>query len=432
MPYTYRYIPAAMSVKPKAGTTPKDTYVDLFQETLKEQFYNSSDWWSIEEENVLGTKIFTPVDVRMAHVINAETGLKLGDDWKTLLFKEIDHAIDLGKMYRFDNSVWITVNTEKIKNLTGTCTIRRCNNTLRWIDEPTGAYYEEPCAIEYLVKEPRDYFTQGSPFTTPGGFLHIEMQFNEISNKITENQRFLFGNPNHWTCYKVIGTGLNDFRNAETFDKNSAKILTVDLIANFVNKELDDIVNGIADVYTNVYTLTLNKTHVEGSISGTSQLIPFVTYNENSVTREIVWTSSSSAIASVNTNGLVTFNATGSCVITANIKSNPTSASCTIVVSASPLANVDVIFNPDTNYVLEGATKTYSVYLYSNDVPLANTFAISCNPNGVPITSFSFNQTDGNHFTLKNIKKDVLSHLTIQCTSGSYSESKDIFLRGAW
>ena len=66
----------------------------------------------------------------------------------------------------FDGSTWLTVNAEVTKNLTGTSTIRRCNNSLRWIDESTGSYYEEPC-IEYLVKEPRDYATQGSPFMTP-------------------------------------------------------------------------------------------------------------------------------------------------------------------------------------------------------------------------------------------------------------------------
>ena len=252
----YKYTNASMAV---SGKSPKNSYIEVFQRTLDDQFYNSSDWWTIKEEYPIKSKLYKDIDVRINHVINAETGLKLGDDWKTVLFKEIDHNIELGKLYSFDENVWLTVNTEVIKNLTGTCTIRRCNNTLRWIDETTGAFYEEPCCIEYLVKEPRDYSTSGSPFMTPGGFLHIELQFNDITNKIKQNQRFLFGNVQHWTCYKVVGTGINDFRNSHTYDKTTASILVLDLIANFVNDELDDIVNGIADVNTNLYAISINK-----------------------------------------------------------------------------------------------------------------------------------------------------------------------------
>lgn len=436
MTYTYRYIPAAIAATAKKGSAPKNDYVELFQETLKEQFYNASNWYTVEEETALGSNVFANVDVRIAHLINAETGLKLGDDWKTLLFQDVDHPIELGKFYKFDGSTWMTVNTEFVKNLTGTCTIRRCNNTLRWVDEGTGAYYEEPCAIEYLVKEPRDYATQGSPFMTPGGFLHIETQFNERTNKINENQRFMFGNTEHWTCYKVIGTGINDFRNLTTYDNQSAKILTLDLIANFVNNELDDIVNGIADVYTNVYTMALNKTNVSGSPTGSIELTASVTYNDKSVVRNITWTSSKEKYATVASTGsmtaLVSLVATGSCIITGTIENNSTSASCIVTVQNTPTANNDVRITPDYNYILEGSSRTYGVYLYTNDVQQANTFTITCNGNSVPSTSYTFTQVDGNHFTVSNVLRDVSSYLTITCVSGTNTKTQTIYLKGAW
>ena len=106
MPYSYRYIPASLSAGAKKGNDPKSQYIDLFQETLNEQFYNSSDWWTIEEETSVGSQAYENVDVRVAHLINAETGLKLGDDWKTLLFQDVDHDIELGKHYRFDDNTW--------------------------------------------------------------------------------------------------------------------------------------------------------------------------------------------------------------------------------------------------------------------------------------------------------------------------------------
>jgi hypothetical protein len=437
MTYTYKHIPASMYAGAKKGISPKQEYIDLFQQTLNEQFYNSSDWWTVKEETGIGTEIYTDQDVRITHVINAETGLKLGDDWKTVLFPDLNHQLDLGRRYIFNDSTWIVINTEVIKNIAATCTIRRCNNTLRWIDEPTGVYYEEPCAIEYLVKEPRDYITQGSPFPTPGGFLHIILQLNERSGKINENQRFLFGNPEHWTCYKVTGTGINDFTNVTTYDNNSAHILTLDLIANFVNDELDDIVNGVCDVYTNVYHLTLSSGSISGSPTGTMQLNANVIYNGNSVIRAIDWESSNTTIASVSGSSgsaLVTFNTNGECTITASVHGNPASDTCWVNVSASPTINSNILISPSTNYILEGTSKTYSVYLYENSVVQSGSFVITCNGSNVPATSYTFTQTDGNHFKITNVLKELTSYLTIQCTTGSVlpPEIFNVYLRGAW
>jgi hypothetical protein len=427
----YKYTLSSLVGAAKKGTDPKAQYIELFQKTLTDQFYNSSDWWTVQEEISFGSQTYSDVDVRINHVINAETGLKLGDDWKTVLFQDVNHGIELGKHFIFDNNTWLTINTELVKNLTGTCTIRRCNNTLRWIEESTGIYYEEPCCIEYMVKEPRDYATAGSPFMTPGGFLHIEMQFNPRSNLINENQRFLFGNPNHWTCYKVIGTGLNDFRNNETYDNGTARILTLDLIANFVNNELDDITNGIADVGTNVYTITLDKTSASGAAASAIQLTPSITYNGKSTTRTVLWTSSDTAKATVNSSGLVTLVANGTATITATIDGNPAHTHCAITVSASPSVESVIKITPDTNYILEGATKSYTVFLYEDDVIQSDTFTITCDNHSVPAGNFTFSAS-ANGFTIVNKLKNVDSYLTVSCVVGSITRTFKIYLKGAW
>lgn len=432
MVYEYKFIPASLKAGAHKGKYPKDTYQELFQKTLDEQFYNASNWYTIQEETYIGSQEYDYIDVRIAHLINAETGLKLGDDWKTLYFKEIDHNIELGKLYIFSDSTWITTNTEYRKNIAGTCTIRRCNNTLRWIDEATGAYYEEPCCIEYLVKEPRDYSTQGSAFMTPGGFLHIITQFNERTNLIKENQRFLFGNQNHWTCYKVIGTGINDFTNESTYDNDSAKILVVDVIANFVNDELDDLVNGYADAYTNLYTIALSGSTIEGSVGNTFPLYATITYNGKTVSRAVTWSSNNANIASVNSSGVVSFNQNGTCVITASIENNPASDTCTVTVTGTPSTTSDIMISPDQNYILEGLSQEYSVYLYENGVQQVDAFTITCENNDVPTTSYTFEQTDDNHFTITNVLRNVSSYLTIECTNGVVTETFDIYLKGAW
>ena len=431
--YTYKFLPASMNAGAKRGSAPKNTYIELFQETLNEQFYNTSDWWLIEEETSIGSNVYVDTDVRINHVINAETGLKLGDDWKTILFKDLNHPLELGRYYTFDSNTWIVINTEILKNIAATCTVRRCNNTLRWVDESTGYYYNEPCAIEYEVKEPRDYITQGSPFPTPGGYLHIYTQLNDRTNKINENQRFLFGNEGHWTCYKVVGTGINDFRNVNTFDNDSAHVLTLELTANFVNEETDDIVNGIADVYTNVYTVIMSTGSIVGVSGSSYQLTAGVLYNGDNVIRNMEWSSSNTRIASVSGSGLVTFNSSGSCTITATVEGNPAYADCLVVVDVIPTDNLEIQITPNTNYVLEGSSRSYAVYLYKNNIQQADAFTMACSGSDVPSTSYTFLQTDGNHFTLSNILRSVNSYLTIQCTTGSLSpKSFNVYLRGAW
>jgi hypothetical protein len=437
MAYEYKSIPASMYAGAKKGNNPKDQYIELFQKTLDEQFYNAADWWTIQEETAIGSGIYEPIDVRINHVINAETGLKLGDDWKTVLFPDLNHQLDLGRRYIFNDNTWLIINIEVIKNIAATCTIRRCNNVLRWIDEPTGIYYEEPCAIEYQIKEPRDYITQGSPFPTPGGFMKIYAQLNERSGQINENQRFLFGNPGHWVCYKVTGTGINDFTNVTTYDNNSAHILSLDMSANFINNELDDIVRGICDVHTNVYRVVLSSGSISGSPTGTMQLNANVIYNGDSVTRAIEWESSNPSVASVSGSSgstLVAFNANGNCTITAFVYGNPASDTCWITVSASPSINKEILISPNTNYILEGKDRTYSVYLYENGVPSSGSFSIMCNGSNVPSTSYIFSQIDGNHFKVTNILRDLTSHLTVECTTGSLVTPKmfDVYLRGAW
>lgn len=432
----YKYMRASIRSGAQKGSVPKSEYIDLFQHTLDEQFYNASNWYEILEETEIGSRIYRPVDVRISHVINSETGLKLGDDWKTLYFKSTEESPMLGRIYTFDDNIWLTINIETEKNLTATCTIRRCNNTLRWLDEGTGVYYEEPCAIEYLVKEPRDYATQGSPFKTPGGFLHIDAQFNSRTNLINENQRFLFGNPGHWTGYRVVGTGINDFRNTKTYDWRTAKILTIDMIADFINNDSDDIVNGIANAGVNLYTLDIIETSVNGAPGDMIDLHTSVTYNGHSTSRVIEWTSSDINIASVDSTGKVLFKAVGQCTITANVEGNPTHDTCNIIVTETPTVNNEIRLSPDKNYVLEGTSQIFSVYLYENNVQQADKFTITCNPNGIPNANFVFTVSGSstNTFTIQNKLRDLNSNLIITCTCETETISKDIdvYLRGAW
>lgn len=413
--------------------TPKQDYINLVQETLNEQFYNASDWYTIQEETSVGSGQYQNVDVRVNNLINPTTADNSEDDFKKLIFPDLDHSVNLGRLYLFDDNYWITINVDKIKTLAQTVIVRRCNNVLRWIDEQTGALYEEPCSIGYLIKENRDYSTAGSAIVVPSGMVDCFFQINTRTNKIKPNQRFLFGNPNNWTAYRTEGGGINNFNNQKTLDNNSATLGRYSLSADFINEQADNLTLGIANAYTNVYEITLNQSTGSGSTGQTIQLEATVTLNGETVTRNVTWASSNTTVATVSSVGLVTILATGNSTITCSLENNNTvSATCVIAGTGSPVDNYQVIFSPDSNYVLEGAEKTWTVYLYKNNVQQIDTFTFSLDSNTVPATNYTYTVLGGNSFKIKNITRFLTDSLEITATSGAYNKTITVALRGAW
>src|SRR5258708_37719013 len=95
--------------------------------------------------------------------------------------------------------------------------------------------------------------------------------------------------------------------------------------------------------------------------------------------------------------------------------------------------NYEIILDPSTNSILEGSVEIYSVYLWLNDVVQSDTFTITVDiSNTVPISKFSYNVIDGNHFSITNISRYLNSSLKIKIESGIHTEIVEYWLRGAW
>jgi len=425
----YKYVTANRAI---TANSPKQTYRNNFQAFVNEQFYNSSDWYEIEEESPFASAEYYSLDARINTVVQNETGFLQRDDYRTLLFKDIEHTSQLGWMYRFDNNYWIAVNATILSSLNSSVTIRRCNNVLRWIDTD-GGFYEEPCALEFIIKENRDYSTAGSAMVTPSGFMEVIVQLNSRTNTIKPNQRFLFGNADNWTAYRVFGDGINNHDNLETIDNLSWGFLRLTIGADYVNEQTDDVVNGIADAFTKEYLLTLNPDAIQGVAAQTNQLNESVTLNGETVDRTVEWSSSDSAVATVSASGLVTLVAIGECTITCQLENNTSVYdTCDIEVVAGPVSEYVVVIDPEQNYVLEGESQAYDVILYLNGVAQADAFVFTLDPGDVPSASYDYNVSGDNAFIITNYKKYSGDVLSIECVSGIHTRTIEIALRGAW
>ena len=431
----YKFLNASLStmdVNPNLDQL-KDSYVNYFQEVLNQEFENASDVWTIQEEIPFSSKLFQDVQVRlMSHVINNDSGDKIGDDYKKILFKDINHATGIGFMYFFDDNYYITINTDKTRQLAASSIIKRCNNTLRWMDTQ-GGYHTVPCSIDYLIKQNRDYSTAGTSLVMPAATIQVHCQMNDESNLIRPNQRFLFGNPGNWNAYKILGGGVNNFNLLKTSDNTSTGIIRLTLDANYVNNETDDLVNGICDAFQLIYNINLSDHVLSGSIGGSRILIPELTKNGETASGSFVWVSSNPSVATVDINGNVTFISNGNCSIKCSLLNNVlVYDSCSVSVSATPVTDYQVILSPDINYILQGDTQVFNVKLYLNGVAQLDTFTFTVNPNTIPSLNYVFSTIDGNNFSIKNIKKFVGDTLTVTCTSGLNSTQENITLKGVF
>jgi len=413
--------------------TPKADYYDETQAFIDDMFYDSSDWYTIQEETFFASGEYVDLDVRINRVINPSTGANRGNDWKLLLFKDISKSIPLGSYFIFEDNYWIAVNTEDTVDLTSTCIVRRCNNTLRWYDVETGAKYSYPCVLGYVINENRDYVSNNSAVVQPSGLLTAISQLNIGTNKIQSSQRFLFGNASSWTSYRVEGGGINNFSNSETVNNTPYGLLTLTLgVKQRGNDEIDDLVNGYANARKLEYSISLDKSSISGQVGDTYQLDATV-YDEGlTVDRDVIWESSDEYIATV-VDGLVTFANTGNCSITVNLDGDAdVNDSCNIVVNTTPISEYEIVVSPDKNYVLENDSESYNVTLELNGIDTTDVFVFNIVAGNVPVDNYVFTVVNGNNFNLENVGMYIEEELVIRCTSGIHSRDISIRLRGGW
>jgi hypothetical protein len=429
---SYRYYTSGSAI---TFQNPSSTILGGFQAQLNEYFEVAPDAYIVQEETAIGSEIYANVDVRVNTAINSYTSKNLGDDWKKLIYKNLGSAAPLGTRYYFDNNYWVVFNSEIIKNFAGSATVRRCNNMLRWIDE-YGVLYEEPAILSYDIQSTRDQIRIGDNPVLPEGYIEVYTQLNNNTNKIKESQRFLFGNASNWACYKVYGNGTRNFLNQETLDNNSASMLRLYMGANYESDPNDDLINGICDVYKNVYALSISPSSIIGNPGSSVELIPSLTLNTDPIDLSISYMSSGSSIATTSgsSSNILNLVSSGSCNITGYMTANP-DIDCIVpvVVSNSPAINTyEVRISPDNGIILQGESQSYTVYLYLNGVIQADTFTLTIANSNVPIDKYTLTVTDGNNFSVTNNHLYLDYPLILQLDSGSNTKQFYIYLQGAW
>jgi hypothetical protein len=414
------------------GKTNGDLIKEVFQEVVHRRFYNAPDIYTVKEQNLIGSDEYTDIDVRINRGIGVYTGRNLGDDWRLLIFKNVDHPIIMGKKYFFDNNYWLTFNTETYNNFAVSCMVKRCNNVLRWIDED-GVRYNEPCIFDLVIARARDQMSSDD-LVNLQGYINVYAQLNQKTQKIRENQRFLIGNPENRVGYKVFGGGLRNFINGVAYDDYSASMLMLTMGGSHVNDSTDDIINGYANAFKLTHEIKSLPTYISGKPTSTYQLFPQLYRADEPIEGKIFnYTSSNIDVATVNSSGLVSMVGEGLAEITVAFADN-TDVEAIVNVEVSSISDVPaIVVTPEPSYIIEGRTETFDCQLYLGGVltPASFVFAVSEN-NTAPLSSFVLRQIDEHTFSVKNVKRSPYNNLKINCITGANTYEITIILRGVF
>jgi len=107
----------------------------------------------------------------------------------------------------------------------------------------------------------------------------------------------------------------------------------------------------------NVTGVTLDKTEIS-LVEGNSETLTATVSPSNATNKDVTWTSSSTSVATVDSNGKVTAVKAGTATITVKTSDGSKTATCKVTVTAKSVAVTGVTLNKTTLSLVEGSTET--------------------------------------------------------------------------
>lgn len=389
-----------------ASLEPKYELERTMQQSVSSQFFDSVSYWEdIEEEIEFGTQQYRSIKARITNVIDYTTGDRIGDDYKKIMFEDLNYKPLLGSRYKFDDNVWIVYFTNNIKSLTSSALLRRCNNLLCFQDK-YGNVHREPCYIDN--KPTRSGVEETKDMIVPNNKIILSYQLNQWTNDIDINSRFLFGRD----AFKIVGR--MGYNKTNTFDDNSKLLARCYLDFDNLN-EYDNIELQVANYFVPNYSIHIEGNYF-GAIGDTGTAQCFVTLSNATVDEPVVWQSTDETVATITPEGVYEYISQGNCEFIATMVNNESIvSSIPVKVDETPISVYSVRLTPNINYLLLNQKVDYAFYQYNNNVQTSEMFTFTCS--GLPEREYKFEVIDGNHFSITCIIQDQSRKLTVQCQS---------------
>lgn len=426
-----KYFDAAAKIRqpnPKASYyADYDAMLDLGFENAPNVVYNE-----VEYEATYGEEDFVIIPrIRVDTILNYNTGIILGDDYKTFIFPpEFKIQPYYGMKFKWQGSYWLVINTNSYASLPTSAEVRRCNNVLRFFNSKGERVYE-PCIMDYTLRFANNEDTM--TIAVGNGEQKVWCQRNSRTANITANERFLFGTPEQRVAFRLYAGGAKNYLNGVTMDDSSPTITEFYVDHYEVNPLYDDIENGFADAYLNEVTISIINASTQLNV-GDSDVFETEVKRQSQVMDnvDIQWSSSNDTIVSVD-NGVITAHALGEATITATIVDTNIASSVLVSVIETAIDDIyELIVSPNIDYVLQNTSTTFHVYLYKNGVKQPDIVTFADLSKNIPINKYTITSDTDNEFTITNYGMYMESPVIVKCVSGAHELTLYIKLRGLY
>ena len=426
-----KYYNAAAKIR---QPNPKASYYADYAAMMDLGFENAPNvvYDEIEYEATYGEEDFITIPrVRVDTILNYNTGIILGDDYKTFIFApEFEVQPYYGMKFRWQGSYWLVINTNSYASLPVSAEVRRCNNVLRFFNEKGERVYE-PCIMDYTLRFANNEDTM--TIAIGNGEQKVWCQRNSRTQLIQPNDRFLFGTPEQRVAFRLYAGGVKNYLNGVTMDDLSPTITEFYVDHYEINPLFDDLENGFANAYLNEVTIALNDVEPRMNI-GDKDVVSAIVKRGNTILDNIniEWLSSDNDVVSVS-DGVITANALGDAVITATISDTNISTTAQVSVVEEEVDDVyELLVSPDKDYVLQGVSETFVVDLYKNGVKQPDVVTFADLSTGIPVGKYTITSDVQNTFTLTNKGMYMGAPVIVRCVSGSHELTLYIKLRGLY
>ena len=345
-----------------AGATPNDYYRDLAQAFIDASWDNTAaktpeNGGEILEQNGIGSSEYTSIEAWVKTTVGDITsGLRDSGDFIKIYFRDIEHTVPRGLMYKFHNSWWICNDFGHFGGIAEDAGLRRCNNFLRMIDPENGAVFTIPCVVEYDMASAS---VQVSRYIiTPNNHAVVMCQGNSDTLRLFKtNTRFILGG----RPFKLTG-----YQNALNLNLETEydTLLYLDMYLDEIH-DGDDLTNNIADNGEYRYAVSINADDFTVTTGANGMITADVTLNGKEVDRELIWTSSNSEIVSIDADGKysVLGDAGESAVITVSLKDNVQVFDVVMITIADEEApTASIYLDPAFDKIREYQTVDFNVY----------------------------------------------------------------------
>ena len=380
---------------------PNEAIREMQQANIDARWDATTAKYTIKEQHDFGSNIYHDIEVWIDYVVGMSSrGTTNGDDFRQLVFQDINHPVQRGLYYKFDDAVWLTYFTDEYNSLVKDIGVRRCNNALRIIDPENGGIFSVPCVIDYNMTSQSPQIN--SNIITPNNHATVMVQGNKDTIRLLKiNTRYILGG----RPFKLLS-----YQNA-LIDKELAQyptLLYLDLYLDELQAK-DSIENQLAYNGDYNYAIVMDNYSMKLKKGSTGSFVASVTLNGKEVNRPIKWYSKTPMFVDVDDNGnyIVVGRTNAVCEIVAYVEGNKDAyATMKVTISTDDEIKPKIAIEPTFDKIRQFETIEFVVTIVHGDNIYTPTFSeVEVEGNSVAISK------NGNTYKLTGLKIDKVPQL---------------------